>query len=80
MHGEVVVALDMGVHDGHHLAAVAGEVRLHLHGVGEHALVPLRGEKEREEKTERGRKKGEKGKSAQSTVASNRFKGMESYE
>lgn len=41
MHGEVVVALDVWVHDGHHLAAVPGQIGLHLHRVREHALVPL---------------------------------------
>jgi hypothetical protein len=39
---EVIVALDVWVHDGHHLAAVAADVALHLDGIGEHTLIPLR--------------------------------------
>lgn len=50
MYGEMVVALDVGVHDGDHLAAVPGQIRLHLHGVGEHALVPLQCRIEEEER------------------------------
>ena len=41
VHREVVVSLDVGIHDCHHFATVLGHIGLHLQRIGEHALVPL---------------------------------------